>query len=65
MHEKKGAVQWYLGVLLWHMLLCILGQLHHLRVWFLHIVAVGAVHQCGAHSKQHCLILRLQEHKLK
>lgn len=41
---KKGAFRFYLGVLLRHVLLCILGQLHHLRVWLLHIIAVGAIH---------------------
>lgn len=48
-------------MLLWYVLLGILGQLHHLRIRLLHIVAIGAVHQCGAHCKQHRLILRLWE----
>lgn len=45
------------------MLLCILGQFYQLWVRFLCIITVGAIHQCGAHSKENCLIIRLQKHK--
>lgn len=34
----------HLGVLLWNVLLGVLGQLQHLGVWLLVVVAVGAVH---------------------
>ena len=46
------------------MLFRIFSQLHHLRVRLLYIVAIGTVHQCGANSKEHSLILRLQEQRV-
>lgn len=41
---KRKVLKRYLWMLFGHMLLCILGQLYHLRIWFLHIIAVCAVH---------------------
>ena len=51
----------HLGVLLGHVLLGILGQLHHLGVWLLVVVAVGAIHQRRGHRKQHRPLLGLPE----
>lgn len=62
---EKGGLKQHLGMLLGDMLLCILGQLQHLRVWFLHVVAVGAIHQRRAHSEKHSLVFRLHKYTKK
>lgn len=49
----------HLGVLLRHVLLGELSQLHKLRDDFLDIVAVGAIHQGGGHRVQDGLVTGL------
>ena len=50
----------HLGVLLGHMLLGELGQLHQLRDDLLDVVAVGTVHQGGGHRVQDGLVRGLE-----
>lgn len=51
-----GCPRPHLGVLLGHMLLGELGQLHELGDDLLDVVAVGAVHQGGGHREQDGLV---------